>query len=182
MKKLLLALVFLTGCATLQLPITTIGFPKAAEQDVYEIISYLANHGYITEDMMEGYDITLGNFPVIFIETHKGFGILYGVEGLIQPEKKRMYIYVYQDCLAASSLIHEIFHIAGYTHQEKEIWNTVHNLTIQATKDLCGPDYQIQSPPEPTQEQIMNAIPLPADVDMEVPEEIMNKLMKSQEF
>jgi hypothetical protein len=70
-------------------------------------------------------------------------------DGFADKERKQVTVTVYDDCLATSSLIHELLHVYGYEHdvgmQALEKW-----LVRGAVDLLCGRDYVPTPSPEPT--------------------------------
>ena len=174
MKRLLLVLILLTGCAHTSLFNISDNLPKYpklsmtdTENDIKIIISYFFDHVGMSKqkNSISFWSIGIQKKPIIFRSQAEDGGIKYIVlEGLTYPPGRLVIIYSYQNCLAASSLIHELFHVVGYTHRDSpEIFKESNNLTKQAIKELCGEDYVIPPFPEIRKEWFEDTLEMPPE-------------------
>lgn len=80
---------------------------------------------------------------------------IYIGDGYTDKESKTIYVFLWQPCLAASSLPHELLHAMGYYHDDKLIFHILKTvLHREIIDELCGKDYEIGNPPEPNWEEI----------------------------
>lgn len=63
-------------------------------------------------------------------------------DGMTIPEWHLVVVFPHQDCLADSSLVHEVLHTLGYKHDDHLAEHLMSQIQEQAIKDLCPPDYK----------------------------------------
>lgn len=85
-------------------------------------------------------------------------GQLIFADGFTDMENKVVYVYHHQPCLAASSLIHELMHAVGYSHEDKMAFIIAKDIQENAVKTLCPEGYKPRRLPPPTPEEIQETI------------------------
>lgn len=151
-KILLLTALFLTSCSIA--PAASIEFVETGnyeftQEDINEVVYYALER--LEMNLPAGWTISLVENYIIGIEEHK-WGFEVGLmDGYTLFDEKQIMVYPYQPCLAASSLIHELGHIFEYSHGDP-FFDRLIDIQDDAVRDLCGPNYPVVEPPEPSQE------------------------------
>lgn len=71
-------------------------------------------------------------------------------DGYTDKENKIIYVYLWQPCLAASSLPHELMHAIGYYHEDRLAWEAFLSIHREIIDELCSEGYKVNPPPPPS--------------------------------
>jgi hypothetical protein len=115
-----------------------------SQEEIYQVASYA----------LEALGGDLTGWQIVLIDSYiaihdKGKGEVTLADGITLEAERQIVVFAYSDCLADSSLIHEIGHAVGYTHAEV-LLNLLHKVEEMAIRDLCPPGYVKAEKPDPT--------------------------------
>ena len=71
-------------------------------------------------------------------------------DGYTNREDKIIYVYLWQPCLAASSLPHELMHAIGFEHEDRLAWEVFPAIHREIIDELCSEGYRVNLPPPPS--------------------------------
>lgn len=162
--KYILPLILVAGCATasaqvsirIHKPGSNTYATSFTQSEVDNIVYFTLKS--LTKDFEKPWDITFTNNFIVRLERSSYTSVSVAVfEGLTDPVNNSIIVYIYQPCLAASALIHEIGHaVGGIGHEDKLFWENVNNIQKEAIEEFCGKDYKVVPKPKPSRE--LNAL------------------------
>lgn len=158
--KYILPLILVAGCATAsaQVSIRTHQpgpgtYAASFTQEQMDAVVYFTLRS-LDMDFKRPWDISLTDNFIVRLERSSYTSVSVALfEGLTDPANNSMVVYIYQPCLAASALIHEIGHAVGKIgHEDKLFWENINNIQKEAIEQFCGKDYKVVPKPKPSRE------------------------------